>query len=126
MYFSAAKEIASPKALLLTLYLSGALISEAAGRDLLVQGFMQVNHLYHPGLRVPRLHHAGEKRHLVGVGRGLSRGWASSPGLGGAFAKLQRHKESACRVGEMVFAPSPAGEQVEMLAGMAEVLLNWF
>lgn len=35
-------------------------------------------------------------------------------------------KKSACRVGKMVFAASPAGEQVEMVAGMGEVLLDWF
>jgi hypothetical protein len=28
--------------------------------------------------------------------------------------------------GEMVFAPCATGEQVEMLAGVAEVLLGWF
>jgi hypothetical protein len=78
------------------------------------------------GLRLLCWCHAGEKLHLVGAGRGLSRGWARVPGLGGALAEFQRHKESSCRVGEMVFAPSPTGEQVQMLAGMAEVLLDWF
>jgi hypothetical protein len=29
-------------------------------------------------------------------------------------------------MGEMVFAPSATGEQVEMFAGVLEVLLNWF
>ena len=29
-------------------------------------------------------------------------------------------------MGQVVFARRPTGEQVEMLAGMLEVLLNWF
>ena len=70
--------------------------------------------------------HAGEKWHLVGRGRGLRGGWARSLGLGGSLAEFQSHKESTCRMGEMVFAPSPIGEQVEMLAGMLEVLLDRF
>jgi hypothetical protein len=78
-------------------------------------------------LRLSRGGHVGEKRHLLKVACGLGRAWArSSPALSGALAEFQRHKESACRVGEMVFAPSPTGEQIEMLAGMAEVLLHWF
>jgi hypothetical protein len=76
---------------------------------------------------VAALRHAGEKQHLVGIGRDVCRGCARGRRLGsGALAEFQRHKESACRVSEMVFAPSPAGEQVQMLAGMAEVLFDWF
>ena len=43
-----------------------------------------------------------------------------------ALAEFQCYKKSACRVSEMVFASSSTGEQVEMLAGMLEVLLDWF
>ena len=77
-------------------------------------------------LRLPRWHDAGEKRHLVRVVRGLGRGWARGPGLGGSLAEFQGHKEPASRVGQVVFALTPTGEQVEMLAGMLEVFLNWF
>ena len=72
-------------------------------------------------LRLPHWCHAGEKRHLVGVGCGLGRAWARGPGLGGSLAEFQGHKEPASRVGQVIFALRSSGQQVEMLAGMPEV-----
>jgi hypothetical protein len=45
--------------------------------------------------------------------------------LAGALAEFQCHKKYACRVCEIVLAGFN-GEQVEMLAGMSEVLLTGF
>jgi hypothetical protein len=56
------------------------------------------------------------------VVRGLSRGWARGPGLGGSLAEFQGHKEPASRMDQVVFALRPPGQQVEMLAEMLEVL----
>jgi hypothetical protein len=56
------------------------------------------------------------------VVRGLSRGWARGPGLGGSLAEFQGHNEPASRMDQMVFALRPPGQQVEMLAEMLEVL----
>jgi hypothetical protein len=75
---------------------------------------------------LPRWHRIGEQRHLVRVGRGLSQARTFGTGLGGSLAKFQGHKESASRVGQMVFALRPTGEQVKMFAGVLEVFLNWF
>jgi hypothetical protein len=80
----------------------------------------------HVVLRLPHWRHTGEKRHLVGVGRGLGRSRARGPGLGGSLAKFQGHKEPTSRVAQVIFALTPTGEQVEMLAGVLEVFLNWF
>jgi hypothetical protein len=68
---------------------------------------------------------AGEKQHLVGVGRGLNRGWVRGSGLGSSLAEFQGHEKPTSRVGQVIFALRSNGEQVEMLAGMLEVLLAW-
>jgi hypothetical protein len=51
-----------------------------------------------------------------------SRAWARGPGLGGSLAEFQGHKEPASRVGEVVFALRATDEQIQVLAGMLEVL----
>src|SRR5260370_37772652 len=43
--------------------------------------------------------HAGEKWHLVRVGRGRGRGWGNRPGLASSLAEVQGHYQPASRLG---------------------------